>query len=84
MYYLVVDNNAGVKCKCHRIIYAFLIQLWIPAWLGHMRDQSFSAWSVIFHGDFLIFQNLMIHSVQNQFKKSLRTVKRQIKSFSNK
>ena len=29
VYYLVVDNNAGVRSMCHRIIYASLIQLWI-------------------------------------------------------
>ena len=55
VYYLVVDNNAGVKGMCRRMIYASLIQLWISAWLGHMRDQSNSAWPVVFHGDFSDF-----------------------------
>ena len=68
VYCLVVDNNAGVKSMCHRIIYAFLIQLWIPASLGHLRDQSSSALSMIFHWDFPISPKLIIQSAKKELK----------------
>ena len=52
---------------CQRIIYTFLIQLWIQAEPGNMRDQSSSAWSLIFHGDFPISPN-SAHSAHNELK----------------
>ena len=52
---------------CQRIIYTFLIQLWIQAGLGHLRDQSSSTWSLISHGDFPISPN-SANSAHNELK----------------